>query len=184
MDAKRADTGTLEQRLHEEMIDAVDAEFELKLDDLQLAGLLEHTDKPPQQTLDRQIYFRELLRLQGELVKLQDWLAHRKLKLVVLFEGRDAAGKGGVIKRISQRLNPRICRVVALPAPTERERSQGTSSATWSICRRDLHKGQGRDVGTHPYYRSARWWVVEGVDKKKARLNCIPGVDGHPCRAS
>jgi polyphosphate kinase len=107
-----------------EMIDAVDEEFELELDDLQLAGLLEHTDKPPQQTLDRQIYFRELLRLQGELVKLQDWLAHRKLKLVVLFVGRDAAGKGGVIKRITQRLNPRICRVVALPAPTERERSQ------------------------------------------------------------
>jgi polyphosphate kinase len=96
----------------------------LELDDLRLAGLLEHTGKPPQQTIDWQIYFRELLRLQGELVKLQDWVAHRKLKLVVLFEGRDAAGKGGVIKRITQRLNPRICRVVALPAPTERERSQ------------------------------------------------------------
>jgi polyphosphate kinase 2 (PPK2 family) len=55
---------------------------------------------------------------------LQDWVVHQKLKLVVLFEGRDAAGKGGVIKRVTQRLNPRICKVVALPAPTERERSQ------------------------------------------------------------
>jgi polyphosphate kinase 2 len=55
---------------------------------------------------------------------LQDWVVHQKLKLVVLFEGRDAAGKGGVIKRVTQRLNPRICKVVALPAPTERERTQ------------------------------------------------------------
>ena len=57
-------------------------------------------------------------------VKLQDWVVHQKLKLVVLFEGRDAAGKGGVIKRITQRLNPRVCKVVALSAPTERERTQ------------------------------------------------------------
>ncbi|HLO78539.1 MAG TPA: polyphosphate kinase 2 [Magnetospirillum sp.] len=69
-------------------------------------------------------YFRELFRLQGELVKLQDWVVHNKLKVVVLFEGRDAAGKGGAIKRITQRLNPRVCRVAALPAPNERERTQ------------------------------------------------------------
>ncbi|MFZ9764606.1 MAG: polyphosphate kinase 2, partial [Burkholderiaceae bacterium] len=65
-----------------------------------------------------------LFRLQGELVKLQDWGVHNKLKVVVLFEGRDAAGKGGAIKRITQRLNPRVCRVAALPAPSERERTQ------------------------------------------------------------
>ncbi|HTR55750.1 MAG TPA: polyphosphate kinase 2 [Kofleriaceae bacterium] len=74
--------------------------------------------------LDSKTYFRELFRLQRELVKLQDWVVHHKLKIVVLFEGRDAAGKGGVIKRISQRLNPRVCRTVALLAPSERERSQ------------------------------------------------------------
>ena len=73
---------------------------------------------------NRQRYFRELLRLQGELVKLQDWVVHSGHRLVVLFEGRDAAGKGGVIKRITQRLNPRVCRVAALPAPTSRERTQ------------------------------------------------------------
>ena len=69
-------------------------------------------------------YFRELLRLQGELVKMQDWVQHTGQKVVVLFEGRDAAGKGGVIKRITQRLNPRVVRVAALPAPNDRERTQ------------------------------------------------------------
>jgi polyphosphate kinase 2 len=69
-------------------------------------------------------YFRELFRLQGELVKLQEWVAHTGQKVVILFEGRDAAGKGGAIKRITQRLNPRVCRVVALPAPNSREKTQ------------------------------------------------------------
>ena len=73
---------------------------------------------------ERARYFRELFRLQGELVKLQDWVATTRRKVVILFEGRDAAGKGGVIKRITQRLNPRVCRVVALPAPNDRERTQ------------------------------------------------------------
>ena len=82
----------------------------------------------PEQKDDRKIknkvYERELARLQIELVKLQEWIKHKGLKVVVLFEGRDAAGKGGVIKRITQRLNPRVCRVVALGTPTEREKSQ------------------------------------------------------------
>ncbi len=74
--------------------------------------------------VDRRTYFRELFHLQGELVKLQDWVVHKGLKLVVIFEGRDAAGKGGAIKRIAQRLNPRVCRVAALPAPNAREKTQ------------------------------------------------------------
>ena len=69
-------------------------------------------------------YDKELCRLQVELVKLQEWVRQEGLKVVVLFEGRDAAGKGGTIKRITQSLNPRVCHVVALPAPTERERTQ------------------------------------------------------------
>src|SRR4051794_19492487 len=69
-------------------------------------------------------YEKQLRRLQTELCRLQDWVVHKGLKVVVLFEGRDAAGKGGGVKRISQRLNPRICRTVALSAPTERERTQ------------------------------------------------------------
>jgi polyphosphate kinase len=75
-------------------------------------------------TVDKKFYISELQRLQVELVKLQEWIREKKLKVVVIFEGRDAAGKGGVIKRITEGLNPRICRVVALPAPTEREKSQ------------------------------------------------------------
>jgi polyphosphate kinase 2 len=69
-------------------------------------------------------YARELRKLQVELVKLQEWIRSQGLKVVVIFEGRDAAGKGGAIKRITECLNPRVCRVVALPAPTERERNQ------------------------------------------------------------
>ena len=69
-------------------------------------------------------YERELARLHGELVKLQLWVVANGLKVVVLFEGRDGAGKGGVIKAITERVSPRVYRVVALPAPTEREKSQ------------------------------------------------------------
>jgi len=75
-------------------------------------------------TVDKKIYTSELRRLQVELVKLQEWIRIKGLKVVVIFEGRDAAGKGGVIKRITEGLNPRICRIVALPAPTEREKTQ------------------------------------------------------------
>ncbi len=74
--------------------------------------------------LDNKFYEAELEKLQVELVKLQEWIKHQGLKVVVLFEGRDAAGKGGTITRITQRLNPRICRVVALGVPTEREKTQ------------------------------------------------------------
>jgi len=69
-------------------------------------------------------YDKEMRRLQTELVKLQEWVRHEGLRVVVLFEGRDAAGKGGAIKRITESLNPRVCRVVALGTPTEREKSQ------------------------------------------------------------
>jgi polyphosphate kinase len=82
------------------------------------------TTKAKAKQLGKRAYEEKLFSLQLELVKLQAWVSHKKLKVVVLFEGRDAAGKGGVIKRITQHLNPRICRVVALPAPTEREKSQ------------------------------------------------------------
>jgi polyphosphate kinase 2 len=79
---------------------------------------------PERAVMNRAAYERELARLQIELVKLQEWIKHAGLKVVVLFEGRDAAGKGGTIKRITESLNPRICRVVALGTPTERERTQ------------------------------------------------------------
>ena len=121
-----SDRGALQRRLHDDMIDSIDEELEMEIDDARMDDLIrEATDAATRDMdVDRRFYFHELLRLQGELVKLQDWVMERKLKVVVLFEGRDAAGKGGAIKRITQRLNPRVCRVAALPAPSERERSQ------------------------------------------------------------
>ena len=78
----------------------------------------------PRQKLNRKVYERELARLQEELVRLQRWIRHKGLKVVVIFEGRDAAGKGGVIKRIAERTNPRVVRVVALGTPSDREKTQ------------------------------------------------------------
>lgn len=114
-----------DKRIAEELIDSLDEELEIELDDDRVERMLGGQDEAAAiDTPDRQFYFKELFRLQRELVKLQDWVATNKIKVAVIFEGRDAAGKGGVIKRITQRLNPRICRVVALPAPSEREKTQ------------------------------------------------------------
>jgi polyphosphate kinase 2 len=264
MDAKPKDLDAIEARLHQEMMDSVDEELELEIDDSRMSRLMQEIGEPPSpDTLDRHTYFTELLRLQKELIKLQDWVAHQKLKLVVLFEGRDAAGKGGVIKRVTQRMNPRICKVVALSAPTERERSQwyfqryvahlpaageivlldrswynragvervmGFCSEAecedffrtvpefermlvrsgiilvkywfsitdeeqnfrflmrihdplkqWKLSPMDLESRRRWEFYTRAkeemlertHIPEARWWVVEGVDKKKARLNCI-----------
>lgn len=111
-------------RLHADILDSFDEELEMEFDDVRLDPLLKELGIETPVGMDRRVYLRELLRLQSELVKLQEWVVEQKLKVVVLFEGRDAAGKGGAIKRITQRLNPRVCRVAALPAPSERERSQ------------------------------------------------------------
>ena len=112
-------------RIEAEIIDGLDEEFELELGEDRIDELVAQLAAPGTGGGDFRVsYFRELLRLQKELVKLQDWVVHKKLKVVVLFEGRDAAGKGGAIKRVAQRLNPRVCRIVALPAPSEREKSQ------------------------------------------------------------
>ncbi|MFM9271206.1 polyphosphate kinase 2 [Halomonas elongata] len=115
--------------LREEILDTLDEELEMAYGDDEGIGVVEGScgeelDLNTTSTMDRRTYFRELWRLQRELVKLQEWVAEEGIKVVVLFEGRDAAGKGGAIKRITQRLNPRICRVAALPAPSEREKTQ------------------------------------------------------------
>ncbi|WP_434557201.1 polyphosphate kinase 2 [Pseudomonas sp. Z5-35] len=117
---------TLIQRIHRELLDHSDEELELELseDGHDLNALFdEHVTEGTEKDA-RRLYFSELFRLQGELVKLQSWVVKTGHKVVILFEGRDAAGKGGVIKRITQRLNPRVCRVAALPAPNDRERTQ------------------------------------------------------------
>ncbi|MBG6076151.1 polyphosphate kinase 2 [Polaromonas sp. CG_9.11] len=114
------------RRIRHDLIDSYDEELEMELEDQTVAQLTgeEDVSAGAQDKERRRNYFRELFRLQGELVKLQDWVIASGHKVVILFEGRDAAGKGGVIKRITQRLNPRVCRVAALPAPNDRERSQ------------------------------------------------------------
>ncbi len=121
-----ADAADLMERLRRELIDGYDEELELEVEDRMPALLAggDTVDFTQESRETRYRYFRELFRLQGELVKLQDWVVASGHKVVILFEGRDAAGKGGVIKRITQRLNPRVCRVAALPAPNNRERTQ------------------------------------------------------------
>ena len=113
-------------RIRRELADGYDEELELELEDHNVDALESSSLDPASDAYreQRRRYFRELFRMQGELVKLQDWVVRTGHKVVILFEGRDAAGKGGVIKRITQRLNPRVCRVAALPAPNERERTQ------------------------------------------------------------
>ncbi len=113
-------------RLREELADSYDEELEMELDDrmANARDLDDHGHGTDESKAARQHYFRELFRLQGELVKLQDWVQATGHRMVVIFEGRDSAGKGGAIKRITQRLNPRVCRVAALPAPNDRERTQ------------------------------------------------------------
>ncbi|PRC93277.1 polyphosphate kinase 2 [Solimicrobium silvestre] len=123
----RLNNEELLSRIHSELADSNDEELELELvDDRSLESFTD--EGAPEPTAadkeNRRLYFRELFRLQAELVKLQDWVVHTGHKVVILFEGRDAAGKGGVIKRITQRLNPRVCRVAALPAPNDREQTQ------------------------------------------------------------
>ena len=111
------------RRIRLDLEDGYDEELEMEVEDrdsLASSGSGGDVDEKG----ERRRYFRELFRLQGELVKLQDWVSATRQKVVILFEGRDAAGKGGMIKRITQRLNPRVCRVVALPAPNDRERTQ------------------------------------------------------------
>ncbi|QPT41037.1 polyphosphate kinase 2 [Oligella ureolytica] len=144
------------RRLYAEIMDSLDEELEMEIDDerydaiLQEAGFEHQSD-----SMDRRYYFRELLRLQCELVKLQDWVVNKKLKVVVIFEGRDAAGKGGAIKRITQRLNPRVCRVAALPVPSDRERTQ------WYFQRYVSHLPAGGEIVL--FDRS--WYNRAGVER-------------------
>ena len=250
-------------RMQREVVDSYDEELELELEDRPFDTDGSEIALTEREKRERRRYFAELLRLQGELVKLQDWVVANGHKIVILFEGRDAAGKGGVIKRITQRLNPRVCRVAALPAPNDRERTQwyfqryaahlpaagemilfdrswynragvervmGFCSdeqyeeffrtvpefekmlvrsgiqlikywfsisdeeqhlrflsrirdplKQWKLSPMDLESRRRWEAYTRAkevmlertHIPEARWWVVEGDDKKKARLNCI-----------
>jgi polyphosphate kinase 2 len=113
------------RRIGMDLADAYDEELEMEIEDRHPLPDGKSSDGHSEANQEyRRHYFGQLFRLQAELVKLQDWIVESRQKVVILFEGRDAAGKGGAIKRITQRLNPRVCRVAALPAPNDRERTQ------------------------------------------------------------
>ncbi len=116
----------LMKRVHRELIDDYDEELEMEREDWEhvTPGKPAHPVEADTSRETRNKYFKELFRLQGELVRMHDWIVHTGHRLVILFDGRDAAGKGGTIKRITQRLNPRVARVAALPAPSSREKTQ------------------------------------------------------------
>ena len=150
MTSKHKEMADWYRRAQEEILDSMDEELEMELDDDRLSP-----DGDSKSSIPRNVYFRELFRLQGELVKLQDWVVANNLKVAVLFEGRDSAGKGGAIKRITQRLNPRVCKVVALPAPNEREKTQ------WYFQRYISHLPAGGEIVL--FDRS--WYNRAGVER-------------------
>lgn len=142
--------------LEAELQDTLDEDFELEMSDPVLSMEIRkiYRQQHPEM-LDRAVYFRNLLRLQAELIKVQDWVQDTGAKVCILFEGRDSAGKGGVIKRITQRLNPRVARVVALPAPNRREQSQ------WYFQRYVPHLPAGGEIVL--FDRS--WYNRAGVER-------------------
>ena len=139
-----------------ELQDTLDEDIEIELEDAILSEEVRriYRENHPEQ-MPRSRYFHELLRLQAELIRLQDWVSYHKEKVVVLFEGRDSAGKGGAIKRITQRLNPRVARVVALPAPSDREKTQ------WYFQRYVPHLPAGGEIVL--FDRS--WYNRAGVER-------------------
>ena len=151
------DLSELRRRIERDLIDSYDEALELELEDqaFDMPGTGPAAPATEEDRKARQFYFSELFRLQGELVKLQDWVATTKTKALVIFEGRDSAGKGGVIKRITQRLNPRVARVVALPAPNDRERTQ------WYFQRYVSHLPAGGEIVL--FDRS--WYNRAGVER-------------------
>ena len=142
--------------LKAELEDSLDEDYELELSEPALTMELRRIYKKKHpETLDRATYFKTLLTLQAELIKLQDWVGYTGEKIAVIFEGRDSAGKGGVIKRITQRLNPRVCRVVALTKPTKKERTQ------WYFQRYVPHLPSGGEIVL--FDRS--WYNRSGVER-------------------
>jgi polyphosphate kinase 2 len=142
--------------LDAELAETFDEEYELDLEDAVLSKEIGriYSDRHPDM-IDRRTYFQALIRLQADLIKLQDWVQYHRKKVVVVFEGRDSAGKGGVIKRIAQRLNPRVVRTVALPAPSDRERTQ------WYFQRYVPHLPAGGEIVL--FDRS--WYNRAGVER-------------------
>jgi polyphosphate kinase len=142
--------------LKAELADTIDEDLELDLEDAALSREIARIYKSRHpDAIDRVTYLHALIRLQAELIKLQDWVQYHGEKVVILFEGRDSAGKGGVIKRITQRLDPRVVRTVALPAPSDREKTQ------WYFQRYVPHLPAGGEIVL--FDRS--WYNRAGVER-------------------
>ncbi len=142
--------------LQAELADTLDEDIELELEDAALSREIARIYKAKHpDTIDRVTYLHALIRLQAELINLQDWVQYHREKIVILFEGRDSAGKGGVIKRITQRLNPRVVRTVALPAPSDRDKTQ------WYFQRYVPHLPAGGEIVL--FDRS--WYNRAGVER-------------------
>ena len=142
--------------LQEELEDSFDEDMELEFGDAALSLEIKRIYKDRvRDWLPRDVYFPALIKLQAELIKMQHWVEHTGEKVLVIFEGRDSAGKGGVIKRVAQRLNPRTCRVVALPKPNDRERTQ------WYFQRYVPHLPAGGEIVL--FDRS--WYNRAGVER-------------------
>jgi polyphosphate kinase 2 (PPK2 family) len=140
-------------------------------------------DLAPNGKLKRKDYERELARLHVEFVKLQQWVVHKGLKVCIVFEGRDGAGKGGTIEAMTQRVSPRIFRVVALPAPTEREKSQMylqryiphlPAAGEVVIFDRSWYNRAGVERATDTAW--APWYSVRSDNKRRARLNALTHI--------
>jgi len=122
-----------------------------------------HKNEKGDKGLTNKEYEKELTRLQGELCKLQDWVRHAGLRVIVVFEGRDAAGKGGTIRAITERVSPRVFRVVALPAPSDREKSQ------MYLQRYVTLSGRGRNRDFRPQLVQPSWSrVCDGLLYQRA----------------
>ena len=143
------------QQIRDEYMDHFDEELEMELHDYSEESPSDEEVSLGDPSGFRRTYFRELHNLQVELVKLQDWVVETQEKIVVIFEGRDSAGKGGTISRFIQRLNPRVCKVVALPAPNSREKTQ------WYFQRYVTHLPAGGEIIL--FDRS--WYNRAGVEK-------------------
>ncbi len=145
--------------LEAELLDELDEDYELELEDAELSMKIReiYNEKHRERvaTIPRRRYFVELLKLQAELIKMSHWVEKTGAKVLVIFEGRDSAGKGGAIKRITQRLNPRTCRVVALPKPSDRELTQ------WYFQRYVPHLPAGGEIVL--FDRS--WYNRAGVER-------------------
>jgi polyphosphate kinase 2 len=147
---------SIREWLEAELEDTLDEDYELEISEPALSMELRKIYKRKRpSSIERKTYFRTLLTLQSELIKLQDWVQATGEKILVIFEGRDSAGKGGVIKRITQRLNPRVVRVVALPAPNDREKTQ------WYFQRYVPHLPAGGEIVL--FDRS--WYNRSGVER-------------------